>query len=96
MCDRTVTRVTRNGVCPVNGNGSIGIPYTRGKSAQDPPCGLTYLRSTPKGQDYPLKASLTWETDWTGTDGAGGQLPDGAYGDEQSVTVGEVQSVNRD
>ena len=85
-----------SGKCPVNANGSIGTPYTRGKAKQDPPCGLTYLRATSKGSTYPLKASLVWEVDWKGTDGAGGQLPDGTYGNEQPVPVGEVQSVNRD
>ncbi|MCX5422843.1 hypothetical protein [Streptomyces sp. NBC_00078] len=82
-----------SGVCQIN-NGRIGEPYAKGKAHDTPPCGVEYLRSS--GNDtYPLKATITWKIHWTGSDGAGGDLPDGTFGATQDVTVQEIQAVNR-
>ena len=83
------------GTCVIE-NGRIGAPYAKGKKNATPPCGLKYLRATPDGQTYALKATLTWKISWKGADGAGGALPEGSYGDTQNLKVGEVQSVVRD
>ncbi|MFD9462597.1 hypothetical protein [Streptomyces sp. NPDC060027] len=84
-----------SGECAINDDGSIGEPYAKGKSERTPPCGLEYLRSSGDGT-FALKATVTWEITWTGT-GSPGQtrLPDGTFGNEQDVTVQEIQSVNR-
>ncbi|WP_405931348.1 hypothetical protein [Streptomyces sp. NBC_00827] len=81
-------------VCGINGDGSIGESYAKGKSNETPPCGIKYLRSSGDGT-FNLKATITWEIDWTGTGGAGGDLPDGTFGTTQDITVQEIQSVNR-
>ncbi|MEU4879517.1 hypothetical protein AB0G19_03490 [Streptomyces althioticus] len=83
-----------SGECVINGDGSIGEPYARGKANRTPPCGIKYLRSSGNGT-YNLQATITWEISWTGTGGAGGDLPDGAFGSAQAVTVQEIQSINR-
>ncbi|MFD5948866.1 hypothetical protein ACFWAZ_21760 [Streptomyces collinus] len=83
-----------SGECVINADKSIGEPYAKGKADQTPPCGLKYLRSSGDGT-YKLQATITWEIDWTGTGGAGGDLPNGTFGNEQAVTVQEVQAVNR-
>ncbi|BET48412.1 hypothetical protein RGQ21_33940 [Kitasatospora aureofaciens] len=36
-----------------------------------------------------------WEIAWTGTGGAGGDLPDGTFENAQAVTVQEIRAVNR-
>ncbi len=82
-----------SGVCQIN-NGRIGEPYAKGKAGQTPPCGVKYLRSSGEGT-YPLKATVTWKITWTGSGGAGGDLPDGAFGATQDVVVQEIQAVNR-
>jgi len=82
-----------SGVCKIN-NGQIGAPYAKGKAGQTPPCGVKYLRSSGEGT-YPLKATITWKIDWTGSGGAGGDLPDGTFGTTQAVTVQEIQAINR-
>ncbi|MFI8831480.1 hypothetical protein ACIGPN_10670 [Streptomyces afghaniensis] len=82
-----------SGVCEIN-NGRIGEPYAKGKTDQTPPCGVKYLRSSGDGT-YPLQATVTWKIRWTGTGGAGGDLPDGTFGATQNVVVQEVQAVNR-
>jgi enoyl reductase len=82
-----------SGVCEIK-NGQIGEPYAKGKASQTPPCGVKYLRSSGDGT-YPLKATITWKIDWTGTGGAGGDLPDGTFGTTQNVTVQEIQAINR-
>ena len=66
----------------------------KGKADKTPPCGLKYLRSSADGT-YKLQATITWEITWTGTGGAGGDLPDGTFGNDQAVTVQEIQAVNR-
>ncbi|MFC8421825.1 hypothetical protein ACFUN7_13235 [Streptomyces sp. NPDC057236] len=83
-----------SGECTINADGSIGEPYAEGKADETPPCGITYLRSSGNGT-YNLQATITWEIAWTGTGGAGGDLPDGTFGNDQDVTVQEIQAVNR-
>jgi enoyl reductase len=82
-----------SGVCEIN-NDRIGEPYAKGKADQTPPCGVRYLRSSGNGT-YPLQATVTWKIDWTGSGGAGGDLPDGTFGATQDVVVQEIQAVNR-
>ncbi|WKX70950.1 hypothetical protein [Streptomyces sp. XD-27] len=84
-----------SGDCPISEDGSIGTPYTEGKGKQDPPCGVNYLRSTTGGGSFQLKATLTWEISWKGSGGTGDRLPDGTFGTTTTVTVGEVQTINR-
>ncbi|OON76955.1 hypothetical protein [Streptomyces tsukubensis] len=83
-----------SGLCELNGDGSIGEPYAKGKADTTPPCGVVYRRSS-DGGSFNLQATATWKITWTGSGGAGGTLPDGEYGNDQPVTVEEVQSVNR-
>ncbi|MBV7650263.1 hypothetical protein ACFY7N_30235 [Streptomyces albidoflavus] len=84
-----------SGECTINGDGSIGEPYAKGKADQEPPCGVTYLRSSGDGS-YAMEATVTWEISWTGTGVAAPQaLPDGTFGNEQAVEVEEIQSINR-
>lgn len=83
-----------SGECVINADGSIGEPYATGKSGQTPPCGIRYLRSSGDGT-FNLRATITWDITWTGTGGAGGDLPDGTFGSEQAITVQEIQAVNR-
>ncbi|WP_247695776.1 hypothetical protein [Streptomyces sp. b94] len=82
-----------SGVCEIN-NGRIGEAYAKGKAEETPPCGVTYLRSSGDGS-YPLQATVTWQIHWTGSGGAGGDLPDGTFGATQNVVVQEIQAVNR-
>ncbi|MFF8676794.1 hypothetical protein ACF07F_02680 [Streptomyces sp. NPDC015237] len=82
-----------SGVCEIN-DGRIGEPYAKGKANATPPCGVKYLRSSGDGT-FPLQATVTWEIHWTGSGGAGGDLPDGAFGATQNVVVQEIQAVNR-
>jgi hypothetical protein len=83
-----------SGECTINDDGSIGEPYAKGKADQTPPCGIKYLRSSGNGT-FKLQATITWEIAWTGTGGAGGDLPNGTFGKDQDVTVQEIQAVNR-
>ncbi|MFI9153662.1 hypothetical protein [Streptomyces sp. NPDC053367] len=83
-----------SGECALNPDDSIGEPYAKGKADRTPPCGLRYLRSSGNGS-YQLRATITWEITWTGTGGAGGDMPNGTFGNEQAVVVQEIQSVNR-
>ncbi len=82
-----------SGVCEIN-NGRIGEPYAKGKADRTPPCGVKYLRSSGDGT-FPLQATVTWEITWTGSGGAGGDLPDGTFGATQDVVVQEIQAINR-
>ncbi|GGV42902.1 hypothetical protein GCM10010277_32200 [Streptomyces longisporoflavus] len=83
-----------SGACPIK-DGKIGEPYAKGKSDEDPPCGVRYLRSSGDGS-YPLKATVTWKISWTGTGvNEPQELPDGEFGADQEVVVEEVQSINR-
>ncbi|MDU0301517.1 MULTISPECIES: hypothetical protein [unclassified Streptomyces] len=83
-----------SGECTINADGSIGEPYARGKADRNPPCGINYLRSSGDGT-YNLQATITWDISWTGTGGAGGDLPDGTFANGQDVAVQEIQAVNR-
>ncbi|GGP80271.1 hypothetical protein ACWDY7_29390 [Streptomyces calvus] len=83
-----------SGECTINDDGSIGEPYAKGKADRTPPCGIKYLRSSGNGT-YNLQATITWDIAWTGTGGAGGDLPDGTFGSDQAVTVQEIQAINR-
>ncbi|MDT9701703.1 hypothetical protein [Streptomyces sp. P17] len=83
-----------SGECAINADGSIGEPYAKGKADETPPCGLKYLRSSGDGT-FRLRATVTWEITWAGTGGAGGDLPNGTFGNDQAVTVQEIQSINR-
>jgi enoyl reductase len=74
--------------------GRIGAPYEKGKADETPPCGVKYLRSSGDGT-FPLQATVTWEIHWTGSGGAGGDLPDGTFGASQDVVVQEIQAINR-
>ncbi|WP_234376593.1 hypothetical protein [Streptomyces sp. CB01201] len=90
--DATVFPAT--GECPINADGSIGTPYEAGNADKTPPCGVTYLRAT-STTPYTLKATVTWKIHWTGTGTPGGNLPDGTFGQDQQVTVQEIQAINR-
>ncbi|KPI15948.1 hypothetical protein OK074_8461 [Actinobacteria bacterium OK074] len=81
-----------SGSCAINADGSIGEPWAKGKSGEDPPCGIKYLRAS-GSSTYPLKATLTWEITWKGSTGDG-TFPDGTFGATQDITVQEIQSVN--
>lgn len=83
-----------SGECKINDDGSIGTPYTKGKSKEDPPCGIKYLRAT-GGDPFQLKASITWEISWEGTGGAGDTMPNGTFETTQDMNVQEIQSINR-
>ncbi|MFF1377037.1 hypothetical protein [Streptomyces sp. NPDC058308] len=87
-------RYPASGDCLIGGDGSIGTPYVKGASHQDPPCGIAYLRAT-AGRPYELKASVTWDISWAGSGGAKGDLPDGTFENSRSVHVQEIQTVNR-
>ncbi|MEU3740514.1 hypothetical protein AB0E78_26055 [Streptomyces sp. NPDC032198] len=84
------------GACTLSARGGgIGEPYARGKAAQLPPCGVTYLRSPGPNATYALRATLTWKIRWSSTSGEGGSLPSGSFGATQRMPVQEIQSVNR-
>ncbi|WP_129307494.1 hypothetical protein [Streptomyces sp. L2] len=83
-----------SGDCTINDDGSIGTPYEKGDADKTPSCGITYLHAT-NGAPYRLKASITWQISWKGSDGSGGDLPDGTFATTQDMTVQEIQSVNR-
>ncbi|MXM62457.1 hypothetical protein GR925_03075 [Streptomyces sp. HUCO-GS316] len=83
-----------SGECAINEDGSIGEPYATGRADQTPPCGIRYLRSSGDGT-FKLRATVTWEITWTGTGGTGGDLPNGTFGNDQDITVQEIQAVSR-
>ncbi len=83
-----------SGECTFNKDGSIGTPYTKGSSKQEPPCGITYLRAS-DGRPNQLTASVTWKISWRGTGDAQGPLPDGTFETAQDMDVQEVQPINR-
>ncbi|MFJ3235171.1 hypothetical protein [Streptomyces sp. NPDC086787] len=88
------TTFPASGDCAINDDGSIGTPYRTGDADRTPPCGVTYLRAS-DGTPYHLKASITWRISWRGSDGSGGDLPDGTFETARDVSVQEIQSVNR-
>ncbi|MEV0206313.1 hypothetical protein AB0H97_14045 [Streptomyces sp. NPDC050788] len=83
-----------SGDCQINGDGSIGTPYTKGDAQKTPPCGIRYLRAT-AGKPYSLRASITWQISWEGSGGTKGDLPDGTFETATDMTVQEIQSINR-
>jgi enoyl reductase len=85
-----------SGECPIGANGRVGAPYTRGATG-NPPCGVTYLRSTQSTGAYHLNVTATWKVTWHGSDGAADAppLPDGVITQDHPVTVQEIQTVNR-
>ncbi|MEU6110912.1 hypothetical protein ABZ853_21200 [Streptomyces albidoflavus] len=82
-----------SGTCALT-DGRIGEPYAKGKADRTPPCGVKYERSS-GDTTFPLQATLTWKVTWTGSDGDGGDLPDGEFGATQDVVVQEIQAINR-
>ncbi|NUP20478.1 MAG: hypothetical protein HOZ81_31230 [Streptomyces sp.] len=83
-----------SGDCTINDDGSIGTPYAKGDAEKTPPCGIRYLKAT-NGTPYQLKASITWQITWEGSDGTGGDLPDGTFETTQDMNVQEIQAINR-
>ncbi|BBA99934.1 putative secreted protein [Actinacidiphila reveromycinica] len=83
-----------SGDCPIAADGTVGADYD-GDAAADPPCGVTYLKSTGATGSFDLDVTATWSVGWTGSDGTGGTLPDGRIEQPRQVTVQEIQSVNR-
>ncbi|MFJ5612235.1 hypothetical protein ACIQCJ_22950 [Streptomyces sp. NPDC093221] len=88
------TLIPASGECPIDAHGNVGTPYPKGADSDNPPCGVTYHRSTQNQGPYPLKATVTWKISWTGT----GQptpvaLPDGTFGTPQDAFVREYQTV---
>ncbi|RCG22026.1 hypothetical protein DTL70_16270 [Streptomyces diacarni] len=81
---------------PGSGTCKLGESYSAGKKDQTPPCGVRYLRATSKNGTYPLKATLTWEISWKGSDGSGATLPAGTFSTTEDLTVKEIQSIVRD
>lgn len=81
---------------PASGKCKLGEPYSAGKKDETPPCGVRYLRASAKNGSYPLKATLTWEISWKGSDGSGAGLPAGEFSTTHDVTVKEIQSIVRD
>ncbi|MEO3753513.1 hypothetical protein [Streptomyces sp. B6B3] len=84
------------GECTINADGTIGEPYTDGRAEDEPPCGVTYLRSTGAGESYELTATITWSVSWTGTGNPDPQeLPDAVLETTHDITVDEVQTIVR-
>jgi hypothetical protein len=65
-----------SGNCPIGDNGSVGTAYA-GNAKADPPCGVTYLRSTASSGPYQLNVTANWHVTWTGSGNTGGDLGDG-------------------
>ena len=83
-----------SGECAINADGSIGAAYVPGSDGKNPPCGVTYLRSSGTGS-YTLEASITWEVSWSSPTAPGARLPSGTFTTTENVTVQEIQAVNR-
>ncbi|MQS06911.1 hypothetical protein [Streptomyces alkaliphilus] len=80
------------GRCTTGTAGTLGVPYTPGRTGEEPPCGVTYLRSG----DHELDTSLTWTVTWTGTGTPGPrELPAATVRGTLPVTVQEIQAVVR-
>lgn len=85
-----------SGQCPIGAGGQVGAKYRPGDTG-DPPCGVTYLRSTQNTGPYDLNVTATWQVTWQGSDGAANTppLPDGVITQDHPVAVQEIQTVNR-
>ena len=69
---------------------------TDGRAEDEPPCGVTYLRSTTAGESYELTATITWSVSWTGTGNPDPQgVPDAVLETTHDITVEEVQTIVR-
>jgi enoyl reductase len=78
------------------GDGRIGEPYERGRSGEEPPCGITYQRATDDGGSYTLTATLTWEVTWRDdADASPRPLADGVVETTVEISVDEVQTIVR-
>jgi hypothetical protein len=85
-----------SGECALRDDGRIGEPWDESREGEDPPCGLTYLRSTHGTGPYELTASLTWEVYWTGSQTEGrNPLPGGTFETTQTIVVEESQTIVR-
>ncbi|WP_051950677.1 hypothetical protein [Actinacidiphila yeochonensis] len=83
-----------SGTCRLGADGTLGTAYQPGDDGE-PPCGVTYLRSSDSGS-YRMTVTVTWRISWTGTgQTAPKALPTGRFGASQDVTVQEIQTVNR-
>lgn len=81
-----------SGECAISEDGRIGEPWDANDEGEDPPCGVTYLRSG----TYELTVSLTWEVSWTGSQTEGrNSLPSGTFETTHTVVVEEVQTIVR-
>jgi hypothetical protein len=76
--------------CTVNANGTVGTPYTGQPGL--PPCGLTYLHSTPQNTLYYPSVTVKWSVTWNGG-GAGWPKTDTMPGAVHQMTVQEIQSI---
>ncbi|MDF9815493.1 hypothetical protein [Streptomyces sp. SPB162] len=83
-----------SGECPIASDGTVGAAYSKG-AAGNPPCGVTYLRSTARSGAYQLNVTATWTVTWVGSNGAGDGLPNGVIDEPKPVTVREIQSIVR-
>ncbi|MEU3465308.1 hypothetical protein ABZ721_35900 [Streptomyces sp. NPDC006733] len=83
-----------SGQCPIAPDGTVGAAYSKGATG-NPPCGVTYLRSTAGSGAYQLNVTATWNVNWVGSNGAGSGLPDGVINEPKAVTVREIQSIVR-
>lgn len=83
-----------SGRCALAG-GSVGQPWSPGRSGEDPPCGVQYHRATHNTGPHQLQATLTWDVTWTDHAGNGGDLPEGSVATTVDITVEEVQTIVR-
>lgn len=82
-----------SGDCPIGAGGKVGAAYN-GDPKADPPCGVTYQRSTQNRSPFQLDVAVTWKVSWTGSGGGPYPLTDGRVNDPQAVTVREIQTIN--
>lgn len=82
-----------SGDCPIGADGKVGAAYN-GDPKADPPCGVTYLRSTQNVPPYQLNVAVNWKVSWRGSNGGPYPLPDGRVDDPQAVMVQEIQTIN--
>ncbi|MFI0719709.1 hypothetical protein [Streptomyces sp. NPDC021224] len=71
-----------------------GTAWTPG-AGNVPPCGVVYLKDSGNGT-YTMNITVTWNITWVGTGHPNPtKLPTGTFASHQTVTVREIQSVNR-
>jgi hypothetical protein len=75
-----------------------GTPYTASDdpASASPTCGYTYPVSSAGRPDgtFPVSVTITWDITWTGTGGAGGELPPLFTTAAVAMRVAESQTVN--